>query len=55
MLEWKRSRRHVGERLIGGRQFATYVTDIFVVTKRDKLRMPQVVAAGPFRVFDLCG
>ena len=54
MLEWKRNRCGEGDGLFGGRQFAPHVTDILVVTKRDELRMPQVVVVGPFRVFDLC-
>ena len=42
-----------GEGLFGGRRFDLQVTAILVVTNRDELRMPQVVAVGPFRVFDL--
>jgi hypothetical protein len=55
MLERKRNRCDRGDDLFGGRQFAPQDTDIAVVTKLDELRMPQVVAVGPFRVFDLRG
>jgi hypothetical protein len=41
--------------LFGGRRFASQVTDILIVAKRDELRVPQAVAAGPFSVFDLRG
>ena len=55
MLEWKRNRRDEGDALLGGRQFAPTSPTSFVVTKRDELRMPQVIAVGPFRVLDLRG
>jgi hypothetical protein len=55
MLELRTDQCDDRERLSGSRRFTTYVTDILVVTNRDELRMPQLVAVGPFRVFDLRG
>ncbi len=51
--ELSRNRGDEGESLFGDRCFDRQVTRILVVTNRDELRMPQVVAFSPFRVFDL--
>jgi hypothetical protein len=51
----KRNQRDGGERLFGGRRFMRQVSDVRLVAKRDELRMPHVIAVGPFRVFDLRG
>ena len=55
MLEWKRNRRDEGERLIWWSAIREPRHRHPVVAKRDELRMPQVVAVGPFRLFDLRG
>jgi hypothetical protein len=46
MLELTTNRCDEDERLFGGRQFATYVTDFLVISKRREVRTLQMVGNG---------